>query len=308
MKDSLTKALNVVLGALAICSLVGLLGHTFWFFDLFNHLRPQALIATFILLLTAIIFKKPVPVFLSLIILIFNLSLMTYRLYEFGMPVQTAQGTPLRVISANVLTSNNNHQAIIGILQKYDPDIFVAIEVNDKWIKALNSIEEKYPYTFKHSSEDNFGMAIYAKKPFNGEVLKLGDYQLPLLKLDFGSFTLMCAHPIPPVSNQNNTELNKYISEVAVLAQKEQKPVIVAGDLNTTLWSANIKPLIPSGLKPANKWGWAWTWPRLAPLFAIQIDHIFVKTLSVSDFKVLEGTGSDHFPVMATIILPDTLQ
>ena len=50
----------------------------------------------------------------------------------------------LKLLSANVLMTNENYHGLINIIKDYDPDILVTIETNKKWEKNLRSIESNF--------------------------------------------------------------------------------------------------------------------------------------------------------------------
>lgn len=310
MKIADGNSFTSLLACVAACSVAGLFSGLHWFFDLFNHFRPQAIVAGVILLLPMLILKNRRFALFAVAVILLNAALIAGRIYAFSKNSTTDAASyaakSISVISANVETSNTNYAGVTNLIKERQPDIFVALEVDDMWVGHLKEIEAAYPYTLKHPRQDNFGMAVYSKIPFKGTVLEIGDYELPLFLMNFKNFALMTTHPIPPASRKNAEETRRYISEVALTASKTRLPLIVAGDMNATLWSDNIRPFIAAGLTPANPTGIAWTWPSNFLPFAIEIDHIFVRNALVRAFKVLGNTGSDHYPVEALISLPES--
>jgi endonuclease/exonuclease/phosphatase (EEP) superfamily protein YafD len=304
-------SLNLLLVLLALCSLAGLFSPLHWFLDLFNHFRPQALAAGIVMLAPVLYFRSKRYLWLAVTVIALNGALMGMRVYAFAknMPDTASQyaGETLSVLSSNVLTSNSDHASVVSLVEEERPDIFIALEVNAAWVRSLEKIEDAYPYRFKLPADDNFGVAVYSKIPFDEKVLEVGrDYHLPLVQMNFRIFSLMVLHPIPPTGELDTPETRLYLTEAARLAGEAALPVIVAGDFNTTFWSDNIKPFISAGLTSANPSGIAWTWPAMPALMplAIQIDHIFVRGADVRSFDVLRNVGSDHYPVKASFVFP----
>ena len=207
----------------------------------------------------------------------------------------------ISVIFSNVLTSNTNHQLLLDTILKHRPDVFVTTEVDEKWKTALEVNKSLYPFSIAIPRTDNFGMAIFSKIPFNSEGYDVGDYELPLIVLDFEDFALIAAHPIPPLSQKNSEELHAYIRKIAEVARNIKKPLVLIGDLNATLWSDAVNDLRGLGLRRTNQFGFAWTWPSGFFPLAVQIDHIFVRNVVMVDFEVLPYIGSDHFPIKSNI-------
>lgn len=310
MKFADKNSLRIPLVCIALCSLAGLLSGFHWFFDLFNHFRPQAIVAT-VLLLAPIAFLRSKPlILLALAIISLNAGLMGARLYSFSKNSTAAsthqQTQSVSILLANVHTFNTEYSRFIEQVEREDADIVAALEVNQPWIKKLEAIEALYPYKFKQPADDNFGFAIYSKIPFDGETIDIGQlYQLPVFIGDFGSFTLKALHPIPPLSQSDAQENAFYITKAVTDNNRNNLPLVIVGDFNATLWSDSIKPLIKNKLAPAHFWGLAWTWPAGFFPLAIQLDHIFVRNATVRSFVTLEDIGSDHYPVKSVIEIPN---
>lgn len=299
--------LTRILILLSVCSLAGYLATLSWFFDLFNHYRPQAVGAALLLLVPAMLRRKTNELILVLMVLGLNALPLALALQEFpsapSYHAVTSKST-IRIIAANVLTSNRNYAALLGTIMARQPDIVVLTEVDAAWCEAMEELKSEYPHAIALPRADNFGMAIYAKQTFVGHGLSAGRHALPLLAAEFEGFMLLAAHPLPPMSADNARDLRDYLTEVGRHIRASIKPVVLAGDLNATLWSETLRPLQGLGLERTNAMALAWTWPSIAPPLAIQIDHIFVRGVGVNAFSVLPGIGSDHFPIMAQLVLP----
>lgn len=297
-------SINFLLFMLAICSFVSILSPIYWLFDLFNHFRIHALLASIILLFAALIIRKSIP--LALCILIGNTILFFIPLYQSRGISEISDfddRQKVKIVSANVFKNNNQYKNAIDVFTQESPDIIALTETDEIWIKNFNAVEDTYKYSIKHPRTDNFGLAVYSKLPFQAKMLDLGEYHLPLAVLDFKNFRLIIAHPIPPISRNNLHENKLYLEAIAENAQNQRKPVIIAGDLNSTLWGEALKPLFDVGLKRINTTGVAYTWPTQMPLIAMQIDHFFAKGITEADFKVLSNIGSDHYPILTTVNL-----
>lgn len=295
---------------LAICSFASFLSPFYWFLDLLNHFRAHALLASIILGTAAYFIDKKLLV-LSIVILLGNSTLFLMRLYETSgvQRIDTSSNSSrkqITIVSANVYAPNNNYKQALDVITQENPDIIVLTETDEHWIENVSSLENTYPYSLKHPRSDFFGMAIYSKIPFQPQMISVGDFDLPLAVLDFKDFRLIVAHPIPPISEDCMFENKSYLKAVAQNSTSDERPVILAGDLNSTLWGDALKPLMQANLKRINPLGIAYTWPTQFPLFAMQIDHFFAKNIKAANFKVLGNIGSDHYPIQATIDLSKT--
>lgn len=290
----------------ALCSLAGALSPFYWFLDLFNHFRPQAVIAGGVLLVAALYVRERRGAVFALAIIIINLGLMVGRLMSFPVsPLEAYQEGQLSILSSNVHTENKNHEQLLRLVQMRQPDVFIALEVDDAWMNALKPLEKLYRYHVARVRKDNFGMVVFAKAPFEVEALPVGDESVPMLRMDFSGYTVIAAHPVPPMNRAYAEENVQYIANAAKAAASFQQPVIIAGDLNATLWSDHISPLVKAGLHPANARGIGWTWPAGFWPLAIEIDHFFVRGILVKNFEVLADIGSDHYPISMSFSLPE---
>lgn len=298
------RLLVFLLWVFALCSVVGLVS-SHWFFQLFNHYRVQALVASVLLLAFALrVSKKHAWFALALVVL--NGGIIGNYLYQtsgIGSLGGQHVSANVKIISANVLTRNDRYSAVLAMVEREKSDIVVLTETNSAWLKNLEPLKRDYPHRLMHPREDNFGLAVYSRLPFRADVHTIGDGKLPLAELDFEAFKLLAAHPVPPVAEKNAVANALYLQEIAKISHASHQPVIVAGDLNATLWSPSLRPLYASGLKRINPAGVAYTWPAQSFWLALQIDHFFAKGIKAADFKVLDGIGSDHFPIQAEIAL-----
>jgi endonuclease/exonuclease/phosphatase (EEP) superfamily protein YafD len=296
-------SIRIFLFLLAICSFIGLLSSIYWFFDLFNHFRVQAVIASIILCFAAFMFDKKSLKFATLI-LIGNLILFAIPILKTNNNLTTAMQadeTPMNIVFANVETSNTDYELAKKVLLAQNPDIIALAEIDNQWVSNLIALKKIYPYTVELPSNGNFGMALYSKIPFTVELTKPGTYQIPFLTLDFKTFILIVAHPFPPINKQASQENKHYLKSIANHHAFSNKPVIIAGDLNCTLWGDALKPIIEKGYKRINNLGVDYTFPTGWLPFALQIDHFFINKAVRSKFKVLDYIGSDHYPIQAII-------
>ncbi len=292
--------LRLALYVLMFCSLAGFLSPFLWFFDLFNHFKWQAIFFSLLISALSLFINSPKHAALSFIVCVINVSLVIYICSQFEEPKnlrKVAEHEMVSIISANVLTSNTQYDRVITLIHEEHPDIFVAVEVNKKWVDALQVITSDYPYYNYVARDDNFGMAVYSKLPFSGDFEYSGEFNLPLGVFDFGKFSLLSIHTPPPMSSSYNKELKNYVSSALSLADVQNKPVVMAGDFNTTIWSENALPIIRSGFQSSSPRGLSWTYPTGNVLLAIQIDHIWGREVTFHDYESLEDVGSDHYPI-----------
>lgn len=84
-----------------------------------------------------------------------------------------------------------------------------------------------------------------------------------------------------------------------VVAAEKLKPVILMGDLNSTVDDRGLAPLT-SRMNTAQR-GFAFSFPAAFPV--ARIDQVMARSATVTHIRTLAETGSDHLPVAARIAL-----
>jgi endonuclease/exonuclease/phosphatase (EEP) superfamily protein YafD len=187
------------------------------------------------------------------------------------------------------------------------------MEVNAKWLENLQWIRGEYSYKFEAPQENYSGLALYSRLPFHDpKIVYFGASATPAIVATFAfgeGFDLILAHPAPPMDSVRAGLRNLQLSEIADYIAASEKNVVLAGDLNTTMWSPYYADFANrSMLKNARTgYGIGATWPPI-PVFGVPIDHILATSpVHVSGFKVHRSVGSDHLPISADILIPPPL-
>lgn len=220
----------------------------------------------------------------------------------------------IRIMAANVLTSNRNYKKLLGLVRCYQPDILVTVETDTWWQQKLDALEPDYPHTVKCPLDNLYGMHVYSRLPLkNTEIKYLVEDDKPsihaLAELPSGRGVRMhFLHPGPP-SPTENEESSERDAELLVLAKSisqcdPETPVIVTGDLNDVAWSRTTRTFrkISGLLDPRIGRGmfntfhaeyWFLRWP---------LDHLFHSShFTLGDIHRLQGIGSDHFPLLVEL-------
>lgn len=220
------------------------------------------------------------------------------------------------VLLANVLVDNKQSQSFLKIVQQQDPDILLAMEVDDWWANELHILKDRYPFFSEYPLDNAYGMILYSKLPMtHKEIRFLQHHDVPsfnvIIKLPSGkSFSFYAIHPVAPVPSMkypdNVGKKPTALLKIGNLVTKNPLPALVAGDFNDVSWSntsrifgeqGNLKNVrIGRGLYnsfDANSW--IMRWP---------LDHYFVtKEFKLVELKILSKFGSDHFPLFAKFVL-----
>lgn len=294
-------AAALALLALLCLSLVPLLGP--WPGDMIAPFRPQFAIAAIIGFAAVLALKDLRLVGLAGIVLAATVLPIAARMIDRPVLPETAPGRPVSLLVANVLCDNTQYDRVVALAREQQSDIFAAVETTPEWVAALDGLRDQYPHSFAPTTLGVFGVALYARRPFSPTLLSIGRRQMPLLRADFGDMVVYVAHPMPPANARLTADNREYLEALAQRVGAETGPVIVAGDLNTTLWSNNIEPLLRHPMQwPANS-GLAYTWPAAKPWMAIQIDQVLTRGMTAGRYRTLGDIGSDHYPVRADLVI-----
>jgi endonuclease/exonuclease/phosphatase (EEP) superfamily protein YafD len=216
----------------------------------------------------------------------------------------------LKILHANVLSSNQNYQALLDEVDQTQPDVIFLQEVNTSWLAGIGSLKNKYPYVHLLPRNDNFGIAMLSRLPVENVQTRALRSDVPsieaTLSIQGKKITLLSTHPVPPISSDYLARRNDQLLGIANWsASKKDQSLVVIGDLNLTMFSNKYGQLENAGLSDCRKgFGINPTWPAgsvLTPILKIALDHCFVTGANVRSFGLGNDIGSDHLPVVVEI-------
>lgn len=323
------KYLLIILSAsLVIITLLSLIHDIkLWYYKVLDFPRIQFFIAgSFFTILFVLNNKKwkfpSISLVLGLIIalIIHGIVLYPYFLGKVAVPNHTADSYEIEdtfdVLISNVLMKNKETSKFINIVQERDPDILVAMEVDEWWVKNLEVLEENYPYVIKYPLDNAYGMSLYSKFPFEKKEIKFLKHEdVPsfhtIMTLPSGkSFNFYAVHPVAPVPSKkypdNSDEKEYELLAIGNLVADNPLPSVVAGDFNDVSWSNTSKVFGESGgLKNVRLGrGLYNTFDSKSSFLRWPLDHYFVtQEFSLIDLQRLPEIGSDHFPLYVKFVL-----
>jgi endonuclease/exonuclease/phosphatase (EEP) superfamily protein YafD len=310
IRRGLAKRVRVLLYLTCAVSLLGWIPGEFVYFELSTHFRPHYVA----LLLGGCLWFCALRQFRHALLLLLCLLPNAASVLPLYLPEEPAPGegvTPLRLLLANVHSSNTQHERVLDLIRGADADVVILLEVNARWLDALQPIEADYPQRLKDGREDNFGIALYSRLPFDDlELWLLGAARVPTLVgtlLHAGEpVTIIATHPVPPIGSEMFDLRNEQLRSVAALAKSMPRCVVI-GDLNTTPWSPFFGQLErDSGLRNVRRgFGILATWPVGIGLLGIPLDHCLVSpSIHVADVRLGQEIGADHLPLLVDLHLP----
>jgi endonuclease/exonuclease/phosphatase (EEP) superfamily protein YafD len=153
----------------------------------------------------------------------------------------------LSILTANVLTANRNADALLKLVNEYEPDVLVTLESDEWWQRHLDTLASSMPYCMKCPLDNLYGMHVYSRLPLEDtEISFLVEEDVPSMhaqiKLRSGDpVRVHFLHPAPPgpQGHSESAERDAELVTVAKSVAESNQPVVVAGDLNDVAWSSN---------------------------------------------------------------------
>jgi len=302
----LSGPLWLMLVCLTGTSLAGFLGRSWWWFDLASHFRVQYAVASLLIGVAAIVWRRWLAALTAAVLLIVNLWLVLP--FYARKPGGPDGGESLRVLCMNVNAANERHEQVWDVVKASRADIVFVLEYTARWEAALRAMEVDYPYMRTAPQADSFGIAVYSRVPLTRvEVSDLVVAGIPSIavgsRLGGQHVTLFCVHVLPPVSRASAASRDAQLREIARRAGSAEQPHAVVGDLNCTSWSPVFRDLLRDGGLVDSRIGFGAqpTWPRCW-LLRIPIDHCLVsREVVVRHRSVVAVPGSDHLGVIVDL-------
>jgi endonuclease/exonuclease/phosphatase (EEP) superfamily protein YafD len=293
-----------ILGLLLLVTWLGSLGRFWWPFDLLAHFRLQyVLCAAAIGVLAWLRRHSRIAVF-AVASCIWNVWLVVSIPGSGFTPAEEIQPQkPLRVLTFNVLITNQQRKSVVEHVLKTDADIVCLIEVDQSWRQDLEPLYRKYPQQADGLGFGNFSVVCFSRLPM--ERFEILDVPTLVVYLEHEGrpLTFIGAHPRRPFGEQNFQERRRHIRELAALLKPMSGEVILACDLNSTPWCDGMRLLMEESGMAFNSVPPVWvpTWGCDGP-HMIPIDHVLVKNgLMVLKREIGPDLGSDHRSVLVEI-------
>ncbi len=309
----------LIIGAIAQCqlpliastifSLTGYLGRWNIYFELTSHFKLQYLTISLITFIFFSLTKRKIWWLTSLFCLILNVTVIL-PWYLPSTTLSEATAKPLRIMLANVKSSNKQYEKLIKLIETEQPDLVAVLEVNNNWVQKLEIIKNIFPHVLEQPRDDNFGIALYSKLPFLKKSVEFLGIEVPSLlgeiEIEGKAISILATHPVPPINPAYFTWRNQQLATISHRVKQLKTPVIVVGDLNTTMWSPFYRDLVENAeLNNSRKgFGILPTWPTYIPFLSIPIDHCLVSPgIEVLSSKTGSNIGSDHLPLITDFVL-----
>ncbi|WP_423821987.1 endonuclease/exonuclease/phosphatase family protein [Salinisphaera sp. SPP-AMP-43] len=313
--------LPIILGV-AIGSLIPLIETNTWWIRYLDFPRIEFVIVLLAALLLYVLigqWRRKVGVF-AIAIALAALGYNAYRLWPYmprpknpiGEPAAAcARDAQLSVMIANVQEGNRHSAKLLDMVQRIQPDIFLAMETNRWWNRQLEPLDAVYDHQIVKNPKNAkyFGIHLFSKKELvDPQVHFFFDATTPTIVTGIRMpnratpVQFVGLHPRPPLMwSQSSTIRDGHILKSALIAGHSSAPTIIAGDFNAVSWERVLRRAMRVGglldarvhrgfIPSYNAKHWYMAWP---------LDQmLYQPSLRLLDFKRLPAFGSDHYPML----------
>lgn len=296
--------LRGIAGLAALATVMGFLARWSWWCELASHFCVQyAWILSLSGIALLILHQVPEGLFAISMAL---LNLLAILPLHRRAPKRKAART-YRALMANVLSWNQSHEKVHRLLRDAQPDVVVLLEINERWLEALQPLTDAYTFTKHVILPGGFGIVLLSRMPVeHAQIVRLRATGLPSLvvslTLQDRRVTIIGTHPVAPTSSFRTKHRNQHLADLAEFVLVQDQPTIVMGDLNTTSWSPGFQHLIRRAQLRDSRVGFGVqpSWPSMTPSpLRIPIDHCLVSHhIIVHQRRVGPHIGSDHYPII----------
>ena len=217
----------------------------------------------------------------------------------------------LRVLSWNVLATNEEFDAVVAFIRKVDPDVLVLIEVRPDLLGRAPWLAEHFPISKVLPNWGGGGIAVFSRTA-NTEYLVEFDVKnfetrvMPSIVATFTSTTsdrhvdLIATHTFSPIPPKRAIVRDMQLREFLNWSNDRDYPQCLVGDLNTTPWTSGFWALERAGFRDSRRGaGNCASWPSWLGAAGIPIDHALTRgDCTITERKVhTADAGSDHRPI-----------
>lgn len=295
----------------------------FWLIELIVSFAPQIIILSIILTIVSFIifiFNKIRSGDRKLyrILLIFSGLLIVFNLF-YSLNVQTpvkissSSGETLKFATFNKMFTNGEVGKIVRYIQPKNVDVIAFQEIKESEIKlAASRLGYKYYYLIKpvnkkHNSSVGIVSRLMVDK-FSYTSFGEGYGALKAsVRLSSGTnISFYSTHLMSPLTNGPQSDIQ--IDRLADILNRDNSPIVIGGDFNTTIFSKKIKDfnqktkykINPTATEP-------WpdnSWYGFGRAAAMRIDQVYIPNeFDVKSVEIAPDLGSDHRMIISEIIL-----
>lgn len=308
---------------LLIISFIPNLPLTHWFFRIFEYGKIQIVILQLTTLISSLLIVDNFTIWIKILQALTFISVLIHikSFYKYNSFYKTNQkkhsnisSKKITVISANVFQENKEYEKFINLIHKYSPDIFLTMESDKNWEKALSVLDLEYPYSIKIGLNNTYGMHFYSKLQMTEHQVHyfvaddLPSIEAKIKTNDNFNFTFFAIHPPPPspTEEENSKERDGELLSVAKKIKANANTTVVLGDFNNVAWakSSILFRKTSETIDGRIGRGFISSYHTKYWFLRFPIDLMFhTADVFVEELKTLETIDSDHFPIYSTFFI-----
>ena len=302
--------------ALALVSLAAFFGGSVWWLDVLANFRAQYVVALAVLGLIVMMSKWRKTAYLILAVAVVNL-VAVLPLY-IGSPAEARVGADsIRVMSFNLLSTNEEYSEVIDYIETVDPDVVFLHEASRPWEVAMESSGLDYEIVRPRSDDLIFGTLVLVR----GDQLTAVSHGFAArspraVALEFVPWgwglplAILSTHPLAPTDQERADLRDAQLGFAGDWAKKQSGAFVVVGDFNATPWSAPFREMVAAAdlVNSQNGFGLQPSFSSTSSLLLrVPIDHlVHSPALEVTARQLGPALGSDHFPLVVDLQVVNT--
>ncbi len=299
--------------ALALLSIAAFGGRWVWWLDVAANFRAQYLVALVVLGVVLMTSRWRRTGYGVLVVAAINLVVVG-PLY-LGSPAEGDPAAPsLRVMSYNLLSTNESYSEVIDYIEATNPDLVLLHEASRPWEVALESAGLDYEVIRPRSEQLIFGTLVLVRAD-DPTVVSYGfaEAQPRAVSIVYRPrgwpepIEILSTHPLAPTEAGRARLRDAQLAFAAEWAASRVGALVVVGDFNATPWSWPFRRLMESAelINSQAGFGLQPSFPTQSNfLLRVPIDHLlYSDSLLVLDRRLGPAMGSDHYPLVVDLQL-----
>ncbi|MFZ0015054.1 MAG: endonuclease/exonuclease/phosphatase family protein, partial [Acidimicrobiia bacterium] len=220
----------------------------------------------------------------------------------------------IRVMSFNLLSTNEEYSEVIEYIETVDPDLVLLHEASRPWEVAMESAGLDYDIIRPRSDDLIFGTLVLVRgddvTAISHGFAASAPRAVALTYVPGGwgaTLSVLGTHPLAPTDQERADLRDAQLNFAGEWASEQSGAFIVVGDFNATPWSWPFRRLMGTTdlVNSQQGFGLQPTFPTTSNLLLrVPIDHlIHSSALEVTSRQLGPALGSDHFPLVVDLQL-----
>lgn len=296
---------------LSLVTVAAFFGRWVWWLDVLANFRAQYVVALAVLGLIVALSRWRRTGYGILGVALVNL-IVVLPLYVGSPADARIDAESMRVMSFNLLSTNDQYADVIEYIEAVDPDLVLLHEASRPWEVALESAGLDYEIIRPRSDDLIFGTLVLVR----GEDITAVSHGFAAaapraVSVEFTPpgwlrrVSVLATHPLAPTDQERADLRDAQLGFAGEWADSQLGAYFVVGDFNATPWSWPFRRLMSTadlrnsqigfGLQPSYS-----TTTNL--LLRVPIDHLlYSESLEVTGRQLGPALGSDHFPLVVDL-------